>query len=464
MDLFRSSSWRIPVDMASLVFFRMAFGVMMFVGILRFFIYGWIEQFYVKPDFFFSYYGFSWVQPWPAWGLYLHFAVVGILALCIAFGLFYRVSIVLFFLGFTYIELLDKSNYLNHYYLVSLLSFLMIWMPLHRCFSIDAWRDPSIRRETVPQWVLWTLRFQVGTIYFFAGVAKISPDWLFHGQPLKIWLAARSGFPLIGPLLQESWVAYAGSWAALVFDLTVPFWLLWSRSRPFAYLAVVFFHLATAKLFFLGMFPWLMMSLAPVYFPPDWPRKWVARCRAWWSRNAESPTPDASSKLSASAEQKPLPFSLRHKIFFGFLGLFFAVQLFLPFRHYLYGGNVCWHEQGFRFSWKVMLIEKTGYIEFHVEDARSGKRWLVMPEKYLTPIQSKMMVTQPDMILQFAHWLAKRYRTKGFPDVKIRVDAYASLNGRHRQRLIDPKVDLAKQARGFAPKKWIVPLKKETPP
>ena len=40
-------------------------------------------------------------------------------------------------------------------------------------------------------------------VYVFAGLAKLNADWLLDAQPLRIWLAARSDLPIVGPLLAQ---------------------------------------------------------------------------------------------------------------------------------------------------------------------------------------------------------------------------------------------------------------------
>ncbi|MEJ7604420.1 MAG: HTTM domain-containing protein, partial [Kofleriaceae bacterium] len=104
-----------PVDAASLAVFRMVFGALMLVAVIRFFAHGWISDYYATPTHFFSYDGFAWVKPWPGVGMYVHFAVMGVLAICIAIGFHYRASVALFGLAFAYAHLIDKTNYLNHY-------------------------------------------------------------------------------------------------------------------------------------------------------------------------------------------------------------------------------------------------------------------------------------------------------------------------------------------------------------
>ena len=124
----------------------------------------------------------------------------------------------------------------------------------------------------------------------------------------------------------------------------------------------------------------------------------------------------------------------------------------------LYPGKLFWTEQGYRFSWRVMLMEKNAWTTFVVKD-KTGKIAEVRNRIYLTPQQEKQMSTQPDMILQFAHFLAKEYETKyGFVNPEVYADSYAALNGHPSRPFINNKIDLAKEDINFAPKKWILPF------
>ena len=263
-----------PVDPSSLALFRILFGVMMAAGMLRFMALGWVSELYVLPTFHFTWELFPWVRPLPGALMHLLFAALALLACGVAAGFCYRASIVLFFLGFTYVELIDKATYLNHYYLVSLLAGLLIFLPAHRALSIDVWRRPALAARTIPSWTVNLLRFQIAVVYVFAGLAKINTDWLLEAQPMRIWLAARSDIPFAGQLFTQPWVAYAFSWFGAVYDLTIVFFLIWHRTRLAAYVTVIVFHAMTAVLFPIGMFPWIMIVATSIFFPPDWPRAW----------------------------------------------------------------------------------------------------------------------------------------------------------------------------------------------
>jgi hypothetical protein len=425
-----------PVDASSVAVFRAIFGALMFVAVVRFFANGWIAEYYLEPSHFLHYYGFEWVRPWPGAGMYVHFALMGLFSLGIAFGLYYRFSVVAFGVLFAYAHLIDKSNYLNHYYLVICLCALMAFLPLDRTLSLDA-RRKGLSVDSVPAWVLYALRAQIGVVYVFGGVAKLDADWLFDAQPLGIWLSANDDFPLVGALFRERWAAYAMSWGGMLFDLSVVPLLLWRRSRPFAYGAIVVFHLVTARLFHLGMFPWIMMGSSLLFLPADWPRRLLSR----WRAVAPAAMP-ATPKPSAL-----VPVALA--IWFGFHAL-------MPFRHHLYPGDAGWNEEGFRFAWNVMLMEKDGSVEYRVTEPSSGREWLVPPTDYLTRYQAKQMASQPDMILELAHVIERDFRARGIRDPEVRADAFASLNGRPLARLVDPEIDLAREEDGFGPKRWIL--------
>lgn len=436
------------VDGASLAVFRVLIGLVFAVSAGRFLANGWVEQFFVTPSHYFTFYGFEWIRPLEPWAMYALFWAILALGLLVAAGLFYRVAAVLLFCAFTYVELIDVTNYLNHYYLLSLLSLLMVCLPLHRCASLDARRDPSMRSETAPRWMLWLLRGQVAAVYVYAGLAKATSDWLLHAQPLDIWLSARTDLPILGPLMDEPWLAYALSWAGFLHDLLIVPLLLWRPTRQAAFGVLVAFHLATGLLFNIGMFPVIMICAATILLSPSWPR----RLLRWRRREpaTASPGPTTSPRWRALVLLAA--------------GAWMAVQVLVPLRAHLYGGDVLWHEQGMRWSWRVMVREKNGDISYRVRVPGEERERRVSPSRYLTSHQEREMSGQPDLILQLAHVVADDFRARGLGQVEVRADAWVSLNGRAPARLVDPEVDLAAVQDGLGAASWILPGPKEPPP
>ena len=349
-----------PVDIASLAAFRILFGLLMAAAMIRFLAKGWVNELYIRPKFHFPYDGFGWVHALPGGWMHIHFIVLAILALMVATGFYYRAATLLFVLGFTYVELIDQTTFLNHYYLISLLSGLLIFLPAHRTWSVDAWRKPSSQLEVVPAWTINLLRFQVAVVYLFSGLAKVNADWLLRAQPLRIWLAARSDLPVIGHWLQQTWVAYGASWFGAIYDLTIVFFLLWRRTRKIAFLAVIGFHVGTWLLFNIGMFPWIMIVATTVFFSPDWARVWFTRIATkagrWFRRPAWAEWAEvfATRGQVATAPELQYPRTL-----VTFLALYVTVQVLLPLRPYLLGdGHPAWSCRGFNLAWQVMVAEK----------------------------------------------------------------------------------------------------------
>ena len=407
------------VQSKPLEIFRFLFGILMIISLVRFWAMGWINEFYVMPKYHFSFYGFDWVKYPGEIGIYLMFSLMIITAFFIMIGKFYRISAILFFLLFTYVELIDKTLYLNHYYFVSLISFLMIFLPADK------------KEALIPRWTIDILKFQLIVVYFFAGFAKLNSDWLLNAMPLKLWLPASSHLPIIGELLKYEITAYIFSWFGAIYDLSIWMFLLIPKTRKVAYLFVLIFHLSTALLFNIGMFPYIMCALTLIFFDFK------------------------SSKVRQDVKVNFNPVILKTA-----LSIFVLFQILYPLRNNLYEGNGFWHEQAYRFGWRVMLMEKAGYVEFKLVDSKTGKVEIISPSDYLTKVQETQMSTQADMILQFAKILEQEYLKKGFQDPKIYADSYASLNGSGARRFIDNNQDLSKLDDGFSTKGWILHFEK----
>jgi hypothetical protein len=427
-----------PVDSASLAAFRILFGLVMAVAVVRVLALGWVDEFYIRPAFHFTWDLFPWILPLPGPAMRLLFVTLALLALGVALGWHYRACAALFCVGFTYVELIDKTTYLNHYYLVTLLSGLLVFVPAHHEWSIDAWRRPTLATRTIPSWTVNLLRFQIAIVYVFAGLAKLNVDWLHQAQPLRIWLAARSDLPVIGPLLAQMWVAYAFSWFGAAYDLTIVFFLMWRRTRAVAYLTVVVFHIMTAVLFPIGMFPWLMIVATLMFFPADWPRRVLPL--------AARRDPAGATTLAVVSPRLVV-----------LVTIYAAIQVAVPLRAYWPGADPEWTNRGFNFAWRVMLVEKAGSAEFFAGRRSTGQHWTIRTRDYVTERQEMMMAQDPFMIRALARHIAADYATRGITGVEVRADAFASLNGRPVHRLIDPSVDLAAPL----PPNWILPLPRD---
>lgn len=437
-----------PVDNATLVLFRLMFGGIMLWEVTRYFKYNWISRYWIEPRYNFSYWPFNF-EPLPGDGMYVVWWLLGILALCIFLGLFYRISSLLFFLLFSYTYLLEQARYLNHFYLVILVSFILIFLPANRSFALDALIFKKKNSQLTPAWSLWLARFLIGVPYFFGGIAKINPDWL-RGYPLKLWLSGDTDFPIIGQFFTEEWMTMFMSYSGLLLDLAVVPVLLFRKTRVWGFIIICLFHLMNAELFSIGIFPWFMIAATSLFFPPDWPRKTLK----WLGMK----TGAMSTELTAGTKAWQPPSISNQKVMLIGLAMFCGAQILLPFRHLLIPGNVHWTEEGHRYSWHMKLRSKSGTTIFYVRNKANGETIQVNTEGYIEGWQEEKMDGKPNMIWQFARYLKEEHALMGL-DVGVYVSAYASLNGRQYQEIINPETDLTEVPRpvfGAAP--WVIPL------
>ena len=398
-------------DVSPLVIFRIGFGIMMCYGVIRFWLKGWIETIYIQPNFHFSYFGFEWVKPLGNF-TYILFIICGLATIFIALGFKYRIAIITFFLSFTYIELMDKTIYLNHYYFISMMSFLMIFLPLNASFSLDSYLQKK-SYNLVPNWTIDVIKIMLTIVYLYAGLAKINSDWLLKAMPLKIWLPSKYDLPLIGEnLMQQDWFHHAMSWSGMFYDLLIPFLLFYKRTRIFAFILVVFFHVFTRVLFPIGMFPYVMIISTLIFFDSNFHKKIIS---------VLSLTIHRLLKLKNEIVINEVYPLLNRKISLTIVFLFLSVQLLFPFRYLTYPGELFWTEEGYRFSWRVMLIEKMGYTNFKIVDAETNNYFYVDNQNFLTPLQEKQMSFQPDFILEYALYLGVHFKKQGHKNIQVFV-------------------------------------------
>lgn len=440
-----------PVNSASVAVYRIAFGIAMMVNV-SLYVPVLVRQYYVDTDVHFPYGPIEFV-PAPGLGIYAVYLGVFVAGALIAVGRWYRPAVLAVFVLATWIFLLDSTYYQNHEYLVSALAFLMLFLPLDARWSLDARRHPERASGTVPAWVLWFLRFQIGIPYFYGGIAKLNSDWL-QGEPLRQWLANRTDIEPIATILTTEAVVWFMAYGSLVLDLGIVFALLYKPTRVAGFVLITIFHLMNVWLWGLFIFPWLMIAATTLFFEPDWPERVARRLPARWMAWGRD-----RLRVPAGASRPPDRAPRRiHPALATFLLVWCALQLVLPLRHYAIDGNPSWTEQGHRFAWHMMLRGKQGTATF-VVTTRDGTVERVDPWDHLTPKQAARLPGHPDRLAHFARVLSDRYG-----GAEVRAETAVSLNGRAPQPIVDPTVDLSEVPRfefGRAP--WILDLEQPLP-
>lgn len=422
----------------SIVATRIMFGLLMLYQCSTYILKDAVYWQFIYPRLFrFKYYGFEWIEPLTGNGMYYLFYGMTILAIFITIGFLYRISMILFTLAFTYMFLIDKMLYLNHFYMVILFCILLCTTPANRYFSVDSYIRPQIKTNVINFWPIFLIRGQMEIILLFAGFVKINYDWL-HLMPIKDWLDEGSSVQILDLLFRQKYSALVAAYGVIILHILGAPLLLWKRTRIYVFIIYCIFHITNAFTFKIGIFPWMTIALTFIFFEPDWPAKIF--------------------KFKEKARDRifhKTPNFLKN-IIFAFIVLWLLSQVLIPMRSILYPkGYIFWTHEGHDFSWRMKIQEVSGQTYFIIADKNSNRT------KNFEYGELNSLHCDPDMILQFAHFLRDEWKKEGY-DVKVFARSLCSLNRRRPQILIDPHVDLAAIERDLKHKTWVMPFDPET--
>ncbi|MBT8271143.1 MAG: HTTM domain-containing protein [Bacteroidia bacterium] len=425
------------IDNSALIVFRVIFGFLIFCEAIGAILLGWVKATMVDPQFTFSFIGFEWLQPLPGFGMYIYYVIMGVFGLFVMLGYRYRLSIIMYTLMWTATYFMQKSSYNNHYYLLILLCGMMALLPANRWLSFDVRRKPEIRSLSMPNWCAWIIIFQMWIVYTYASVAKMYPDWL-DGSVIKLLFLAKKHYFLIGDFLQQQWLHYFIAYSGLLFDLLVIPLLLIRRTRKWAFIASIFFHLFNSFVFQVGIFPYMSLGLCLFFFEPEYIRSLFLKKKPVFDKEIiDDPKFKKIGLISAS--------------------VYFIIQIGLPLRHWFIPDNVLWTEEGHKLSWRMMLRSRSGLARFKVIDKATQEQFMINLDDYLTQKQKRLVSSRPDFIWQFAQLLKKEFKDQG-QDIAVYVKCQVSVNGRPYRQLIDPEIDLASvKWNAFRHSDWILP-------
>lgn len=412
----------LKVDNSPLIIFRIFFGLVFLAEAIGALTLKWVDFNFIIPQTNFTFIGFEWLLPLQNETMYVVFALMGIASLGIILGFKYRISIISVVLLWSLAYLGQKTSYNNHYYLMWLVGIIMCFLPANAYFSIDAKRNPLLKKTYMPQWILWAFIIQVSCVYFYAAIAKFYPDWL-DGSVTRSMFQSMNKMPqsvqeLFKKREFQLFIAYMG----IAFDgLIVPA-LLWKRTRWFAIIASLVFHIFNSITLQIGVFPYFALSFCVFFFPPEQIRNFFLR---------RKPKETFSGTTHDGIH-----------VFKYFFVPYLVLQILLPLRHWTFPGDVLWTEEGHRLSWRMMLRSRGGETLFRVVDKETGKRLRFSNDELLTKKQRKRLNT-PDVIWQMAQKIKTHFKAQGKEVEVYAMSSNVRINSRRSKRLIDPTVDLA---------------------
>ncbi|MEQ3662759.1 MAG: HTTM domain-containing protein, partial [Flavobacterium sp.] len=260
------------IDNSPLIAFRIFFGFLIACESFGAILTGWVKKVLIDPQFTFSFIGLEWLQPLPNNLMYIYFAGMGLVGVCIMLGLKYRYSIITYTLLWAGVYFMQKSSYNNHYYLLLLISFCMIFLPANKHTSLDVKFGFVEKKLTMPKWVSLLFITQIIIVYFYASIAKIYPDWL-DGTFTKNLLQGTTTRPFFLDLFSQKWFYLFIAYAGILFDLLIIPLFLFKSTRTIALICSVIFHLFNAITLQIGIFPFFALTFILFFYEPETIRK-----------------------------------------------------------------------------------------------------------------------------------------------------------------------------------------------
>lgn len=409
------------IDNSPLIVFRIFFGFLIACESFGAILTGWVHKVLIAPKFTFSFIGLDWLQPLPGFGMYFYFIIMGLFGIAIMLGYRYRVAIISYTILWAGVYFMQKTSYNNHYYLLLIISFYMIFLPANQYASLDVKQQRTLEQKAMPYWVSLLFIIQVAIVYFYAAIAKFYPDWL-NGTFTRILLAGTTSNEFFLTLFSNKYFYLFIAYAGILFDLLIVPLLLFKKTRTIALVASLSFHLFNAIFLQIGIFPFFALTFSLFFYPPEKIRKLFLRNK-----------PVFNESVAENHFGKP--------IFLFFLLPFLFIQLLLPLRHHLIEGDVLWTEEGHRLSWRMMLRKRDGFINFKIKNNNTGEMTSYDYHKNLSPKQARTLATKPDFIWQYCQKIKQEYHGK---NISIFIDCKNNINNGEFKTLIDPKQDFAK--------------------
>ena len=418
-----------PVPSISIALFRLCFSAILLLQTYHFMVNGFIDRNIIKPAVLFPF--IDGLHPVSNTNLILISYIMLISNIGMLLNKFSRFSTIIFFSCFTYFWILDKGYFNNHYYFISLICFIIFLVEKESSFSKNIY---------TPKISIFSLQLLVFIVYFIAGLNKLNPYWLLDFQPIRHILELKADITN-NTFFKKEILIMSMSYLGALFDLLIGFFLFFKRTKLFAFLAIVLFHLTNYWIFKdvgeIGVFPFLMISTIIIFVDPIYLNK-VFRLH-----------------------DKPIVQKTNSRLLNKFLVGFLIIQIILPFRHFLFHGHVDYNGIGQRFSWRMKIMYKESEINYFITDLMTREKYNVNIETMLTSKQYNNLKYFPDLIVPLAKKIQIEALEKfDLKHAKITCEYQTSFMGKNKQLLFSPTLDLTKIKKSQMPNKWLFPLKK----
>jgi hypothetical protein len=336
-------------------------------------------------------------------------------------------------LSFGYFFIVDRTNFSNLNYALAWLLFWACFMPLGERASLDQRRrhdeDPShLATAHMPRWHTWTARAQLGVMYFYAGLVKLSPEWL-SGDIFLVNIESASNFEALIPFTSSPPFLMFTALGGALFDLLITPLLWWRRTRILGVVALVAFHGINMITLDLGLLPLILLAITLVTFTSP------ERAASLLAKHDPTPTDPA-----------PAPAPRHPNLTLALLSLGLAFHLAFPLRYLTYPGDAHWHGHGRAGAWWLRSFALKASAKFYVSgtdpDGAPVANQKVDVLSYIHSHQDGFAL-HPYTVVAFARVVADDLRARGWSDVSVTSDLTLTLNRRAPTRFVPDDVDLS---------------------
>ncbi|WP_046756982.1 HTTM domain-containing protein [Kordia jejudonensis] len=429
-----------------LAIFRIIFGMFMTYQMIYYYEIDYTFQFIYGPEVLFPYPGLEFLKPFSLGLLKAIHAGLLLSAILITVGFLYRYAMVFFFLGFSYFSFIDKTLYNNHIYLIALIALVMIFINADYKYSLRSKFSKKALPKFVPAWQQNILIFLISIVYFFGGIAKLSPNWL--DSNLISYTIDQAQSSLLTNLFSKETLITLIKYGGLLFDLSIAFILLNKRTRLFGVILVVIFSYTNNSILFndIGIFPFFMICATILFFESAKVGNYIDNIFSSAS----------AKKTTGSATQNETP---KFKtLTLACLFIFVTFQLLFPLRHIFMTSNPEWTGVAQRFSWRMkMQSRNVTQFKMFLTDRKTAKTYGLDGTSFVTKNQFMHMVEDPYTFVHLAKYISdKLYVERGLVDPIIKAELMVEFNGMPTQYMLDSSIDLTKVDEShFADNAWI---------
>jgi hypothetical protein len=404
-------------------------------------------QFIYGPEVLFPYPGLEFLQPFSLGILKAIHAGLLVSAILITIGFFYRYAMVFFFVGFSYFSFVDKTLYNNHIYLIALIAFVMIFIGADKKYSLRAKFAKKPLSTLVPAWHQYILIFLISIVYFFGGIAKLSPNWL--DSNLVSYTIDQAQSSLLTNIFPKETLVVLIKYGGLIFDLSIAFILLAKRTRWIGVILVVIFSYTNNSILFddIGIFPFFMICATILFFNSEKVGNYVDAILG------KKSTETTNEPMESSAEAPKYK-----KLTVACLSIFVIFHLLFPLRHHLLTDNPEWTGIASRFSWR-MKMQSRNVIQFNMSlvDRATSQKFDLDGTTFVSLNQYTHMLEDPYTFVHLAKYISKKlYLERGLINPIIKAELLVEFNGMSPQYMLKPIIDLTKMSEDpFEPHPWI---------